>query len=93
MDPEEPGTETLQSPEAEVLGDESEQHKKSLAGFLGHFNLTVKNAKTICITKLSHREILAETQEAWESLNLAWDRYYENYKAYITKRLGEKEFE
>ena len=28
-----------------------------------------------------------------ESLNLAWDRYYENYKAYITKSLSEKEFD
>ena len=74
LDPEEEGTETLQSPRAEALGDELEQHKKSPTGFLGHFNLTVKNAKTICITEPSHWEILRETQEAWESLNLAWDR-------------------
>ena len=93
MDPEEPETETLQSPGAEALGDELEQHKKSLAGFLGHFNSTVKNAKIICITESSHGETLRETQEAWERLNLAWERNYENYKAYVTKSLGQKEFE
>ena len=93
LDPEEPGTETEQSPGAEVVCDELEQHKKSLAGFLGHFNSALKNAKTICIAESSHREILLETQEAWESLNLAWDRYYEHYKAYTTKSLSEKEFE
>ena len=34
LDPEEPGTETAQSPAAEAIGDEWEQHKKSLAAFL-----------------------------------------------------------
>ena len=56
FDPEEPGTETLQSPGAEALGDELEQHKKSPACFLGHFNSTVKNAKIICITESRHGE-------------------------------------
>lgn len=80
LDPEELGTETVQSPGAKAVGNELEQHKKSLAGFLGHFNSTLKDAKTICVTKssMSHGEILRETQEAWESLNSAWDRYYEN---------------
>ena len=32
-------------------------------------------------------------REAFVSLNLAWDRYYENYKVYISKSLGEKEFD
>ena len=43
LDPEEPGTETLQSPGAEALGDELEQHKKSLAGFLGHFKVPISS--------------------------------------------------
>ena len=90
LDPEEPGTETIQLLGAEAVGDALEQHKKSLAGFLGHFNSTLKNAKTICITDSSQAEIL---REALESLNLAWDRYYENYKVYISKSLGEKEFD
>ena len=71
LDPEELGTETLKSLGAEALGDELRQHKKSRAGFLGHFNSTVKNAKIICITESSHGETLREIQEAWESLNLA----------------------
>lgn len=93
LDPEEPGTNTIQSPGAEAVGNELEQHKKSLAGFLGHFNSTLKNAKTIYVTESSHGEILRETQEPWESLNVAWDRYYENYKAYISESLDGKEFE
>ena len=88
FDPEEPGTETVQSLGAEAVGDALEQHKKSLAGFLGHFNSTLKNAKTICITDSSQVEIL---REALESLNLAWDRYYENYisKVWVRKSLIE----
>ena len=46
LDPEEPGTENVQSPGAGAVGDELEQHKKSLAGILGHFKSTVNNAKT-----------------------------------------------
>ena len=67
--------------------------QESLASFLGHFNSTLKNAKTIYVTESSHGEILRETQEPWESSNVAWDRYYENYKAYISESLDGKEFE
>jgi len=64
LDPEEWETETIQSPGVEALGDELEQHKKSLGGILGHFNSTLKNGKTICITELSAQKILCEALES-----------------------------
>ena len=47
LDPEDQRIESVQLPGGEAVGDELEQHKKSLAGFLGHFNTTLKKAKTI----------------------------------------------
>ena len=88
VDPEdqEKESEGLTCEEVVEESDGLEQHKKSLAGFLGHVSTKLKNAKT-CLADSRDSEL----ENALKSLNLAWNNYDSCYKTYVTKDLPEGE--
>ena len=89
--PEENNKETERS-EGSVRGekleesDGLEQHKKSLAGFLGRLSTMLKGAKT-CLVDPKHNEL----EPSLKSLNSTWEKYDNCYSAYVMKNPPEEE--
>ena len=81
VDPEDQKKESEGLAHEEVV-EESEGHKKSLAGFLGHVSTKLMNAKA-CLADSRDSEL----ENVLKSLNLAWNNYDSCYKTYVTKDL------
>ena len=66
--------------------DGLEQHKNSLAGFLGRVSTMLKGAKS-CLVDPKHNEL----ETALKGLNSAWEKYDNCYSAYVMKNLPGEE--
>ena len=71
-----------------VESDGLEQHKNSLAGFLGRVSTKLKCAKA-CLVELKYDEL----ESALKDLSLAWKKYDNCYSFYVMKELPQEEFE